>query len=219
MIQNTTDSKKAYPLSFHTLFWLFMLGSVVGFILEGIWCILRLGYWENHSAVVWGPFCIIYGLGMVVVYALASFMSGRCTLVQFCTYMIAGTILEYGCGLFQEVCFGSASWNYSKHFMNINGRISLQMTLMWGVLGITFAKAFIPTLNRYLLRMNSTTWTRLAWVLLIFMIINMAVTCAAVHRWHERQNDLPPDNTLELLLDYRYDDQTMTLLYPTMRFL
>ncbi len=219
MIQNTTDNKKAYLLNFYSLFWLFMFGSVIGFILEGIWCVLRLGYWENHSAVVWGPFCIIYGLGMAAVYILSSFLSGKSILIQFCTYMIAGTILEYGCGLFQEICFDSASWNYSKHFMNINGRISLQMTLMWGGLGIAFAQFVIPTLNQYLSRMHSAPWICLAWVLLCFMILNLTVSCAAVHRWQERQKHLPPDNELEILLDSRYDDSRMTELYPTMRFL
>ena len=37
------DKKENPPVKFtyRTLFWLFLFGSVIGFILEGLWCILR----------------------------------------------------------------------------------------------------------------------------------------------------------------------------------
>lgn len=219
MFQNTFTDKDSASLNFYTIFWLFMIGSVVGFILEGIWCILRLGYWENHSAVIWGPFCIIYGLGIVGVYLLNFYLSSKHILIQFLTYMIVGTLLEYICSLFQEACFGSISWNYSKHFMNFDGRISLQMMLMWGVLGTLFAKLILPSLNHFLARLHTTAGIVIAWILIIFMIINLTVTCAAVTRWHERLNNIPSDNPFEQVLDNRYDNQTMEKLYPTMRFI
>ena len=50
-------------LRYTTLFWLFFLGSIAGFVLEGLWRIILVGHWENHSATVWGPFCIVYGIG------------------------------------------------------------------------------------------------------------------------------------------------------------
>ena len=38
------------------MLWLFVGGSVIGFVLEGLWHILRVGTWESHTATVWGPF-------------------------------------------------------------------------------------------------------------------------------------------------------------------
>lgn len=64
-------------ISYTNLFWLFMLGSVAGFVLEGLWCILMEGHWENHSATVWGPFCIIYGIGAAAVSLLSILLKGR----------------------------------------------------------------------------------------------------------------------------------------------
>lgn len=72
----------SYPIRYSTLFWLFMLGSVAGFVLEGLWCVLCKGHWEHHSATVWGPFCLIYGIGTVAVYLLSVVLKSKNLLVQ-----------------------------------------------------------------------------------------------------------------------------------------
>lgn len=59
-----------------SLFWLFLFGSVAGFILEGFWCILQKGAWESHSSTVLGLFCIIYGFGAAVVYLISMVLKG-----------------------------------------------------------------------------------------------------------------------------------------------
>lgn len=56
------------------LFWLFMAGSALGFIAEGLRCVLTDGHWENHSSTVWGPFCIIYGVGALAVYLISGLL-------------------------------------------------------------------------------------------------------------------------------------------------
>ena len=36
-------------VSYASLFWLFLIGSVTGFVLEGLWCIVRRSYiWKNR---------------------------------------------------------------------------------------------------------------------------------------------------------------------------
>ena len=71
-------------VNYTSMFWLFMFGSVAGFLIEGIWCVIRSGRWENHSATLWGPFCIIYGFGAVLVYLLALFVKKTFTSASVC---------------------------------------------------------------------------------------------------------------------------------------
>ena len=132
---------------YSTLFWLFMLGSVVGFVLEGLWCVLLKGHWEHHSATVWGPFCVIYGVGAVAVYLLSVVLRNKNIRIQFVAFMVSGAAVEYFSSLFQELCFGSVSWDYSDHIFNLGGRISLQMALIWGILGILFMRFVFPFIN------------------------------------------------------------------------
>ena len=64
-------------VSYASLFWLFLIGSVTGFVLEGLWCIVRKAHWESRTATVLWPFCVIYGVGAVAVDLLAVLLRGR----------------------------------------------------------------------------------------------------------------------------------------------
>ena len=72
------------------LFWLFMAGSVLGFIAEGLWCVLTDGHCENHSSTVWGPFCIIYGVGALAVYLISGLLRCRGLAAQFAAFSLSG---------------------------------------------------------------------------------------------------------------------------------
>ena len=41
-------------ITYFNIFWLFMLGNIVGVFLEGVWCKIRYGKWETHSVAIWG---------------------------------------------------------------------------------------------------------------------------------------------------------------------
>ena len=213
------ERKTANQISYANLFWLFMLGSMAGFVLEGVWCILRKGHWERHAATVWGPFCIIYGIGAVVVYLLAMLLQKRGLVVRFAAFSAAGAVVEYCSSLFQEVCFGSVSWNYSAHFLNLGGRVSLKMSLLWGVLRVVFVWLIFPTLNRMFAKMRGRGWRIGCVVLSLFMVMNLIVSAAAVTRWRNRlAGQEQQAGRMVQILDEVYDDDTMSELFPNMKF-
>lgn len=124
---NAVESFKNKSITYSSLFYLFLFGSIFGFILEGLWCIIKVGHWENHSALVWGTFCIVYGFGAVAIYLFSCWLHKKNILIQFTILSISGAVVEYFTSLFQELIFGTTSWNYSHHLFNIGGRVSLQM--------------------------------------------------------------------------------------------
>lgn len=212
-------TKEAVRLcSYQTLFVLFMFGSMAGFLIEGVCHIFKAGFWENHSAVVWGPFCIIYGIGAVAVYLLSCGLSKCSLFLRFAAFTFSGAAIEYISSLFQETCFGSVSWDYIDHFMNIEGRVSLQMALFWGVLGLLFMEIIFPLTNQVLHRLQGKCLTVACAILGVFMAINLIVTVAALSRWQQRQNDIPAVSAIEKALDHYFNNDVMTELYPNMRF-
>ena len=44
---------------FYKLFWLFLIGAVLGDFTETIFCRLTAGVWMSRSSLVWGPFSIV----------------------------------------------------------------------------------------------------------------------------------------------------------------
>lgn len=223
ILQTTRKSKRSAPedeplrAGYATLFWLFMFGSVAGFVLEGLWCVLTDGRWESHTATVWGPFCIIYGIGAVAVYLLSGLLKGRSLPVQFAAFTLSSAAVEFFGSLFQELCFGSVSWDYSAHLLNLGGRVSIKMALMWGALGVVFIRLAFPLVKRALRHLQGRGSRLLCAAMTVFMALNLAVTCAALTRWHER-GDTPSDSAVIRWIDSTYDDETMSELFPNMVF-
>ncbi len=205
-------------VNYTTLFWLFLFGSVGGFVLEGLWCVFTKGHWEHHAATVWGPFCIIYGVGAVAVYLLAILLRNKNILLQFAAFTVSGAAVEFFGSLVQELCVGSVSWNYSAHMLNLGGRVSFKMALLWGVLGILFIRLALPLVRRLLAKIQGRGWQIASIAMTAFMVVNLLVTAAAITRWRARETAPVAANAAVQWLDETYDDTTMERLFPNMQF-
>lgn len=218
--KKTTKEYAAASITYRSLFWLFLIGSVAGFVLEGLWCILEKGAWESHSATILGPFCVIYGFGAAAVYLFAAGLKGKGLSFQFVLFSIIGALVEYFGSLFQEIVYHSMTWDYSGHFMNLEGRVSLPMSLIWGVLGIAFARFVFLPLVRLLNKMEGKFWRIACVALSVFMAVNLLLSSAAVIRWRDRLTDYAPAaNAFEQFLDSICDNGFMEKNYPNMKFL
>lgn len=206
-------------VSYASLFWLFLIGSVTGFVLEGLWCIVRKGHWESHTATVWGPFCVIYGVGAVAVDLLAVLLRGRHPVQQFLAFSASGAAVEYFGSLFQERCFGTFSWDYSQDFLNLGGRVSLQTALVWGALGLLFVWLAFPGISRLLQRMRGRAWRVACAALSVFLAADLLVTSAALVRWRRRAEGAgPAANPVVRWIDASFGDEAMAARFPNMRF-
>ena len=54
----------AYGCGFYKIVWLFLIGAFLGDIVETIFCRITGGVWMSRSSVVWGPFSVVWGLGI-----------------------------------------------------------------------------------------------------------------------------------------------------------
>ncbi len=205
-------------ITFYKLFWVFFLGCISGVIVETLWCLVRYGRLESRSAFVWGPFNPVYGLGALVLTVALYKYRNRSKLYSFLGGLIAGSMVEYFCSWLQETVFGSTSWDYSSKPFNINGRICLEYSIFWGILGVLWIKAIYPRMVQLILKIPNKYGKALTWCLFAFMAINGLVSAAAVYRWEERYSGEPPSNFIEEILDDRFGDARMQQLYPTLVF-
>lgn len=179
---------------------------------------IRYGHWETHVVSVWGPFCILYGFGTVGFYLCCAGLYRKKIWVQFLVYCTIGFGIELICGCILEFGLHMRAWDYSVHFMNIRGHVSLKMTMAWGVLGIAFLQ-IAPYIDKSLNKLNNNGLKILSYILTIFMLVNLIVTAAAVWRWKDRHFDVPAQNQLEEFLDQNYDDNFMAERFYEWRFL
>lgn len=216
-LESKSDSF-AKGISFNKLFIVFVAGSVLGVIIESLWCIFRYGVLESRKGLIWGPFNPVYGIGAVLLTIFLYKYRNRSAIYSFLGSMLIGSVLEYSLSFLQELFLGSVSWDYSALPFNLNGRICLLYSIFWGIIGVMWIKLIYPMISRITLNIPKEIGDNLVLILLIFMIINSLASISAVHRWSERIDNVKAENALDMVLDKYYPDERLEKIYPNMVF-
>ena len=199
---------------FYKLVMLFIVGAFLGDITETIFCRITAGYWMSRSSVVWGPFSIVWGLAIAAATALLYRYRNRSDGFLFLAGTFLGGAYEYLCSVFTEIVFGTVFWDYSKIPFNLGGRINLLYCFFWGIAAVIWLKILYPFISGWIEKIPMRIGKILTWVLLIFMIVNMAVSALALARMDARASGIPAENVLEEWLDSSYNDDVMNRIYP-----
>ena len=206
----------AYGLNFYKLVWIFIIGCIIGFCVEMIWCYINNGYFESRKGLLYGPFSPVYGFGGVLLTVSLYRLRSTNSLLVFIVSAVIGAAFEYACSLFQEMAFGTVSWEYSDTPLNLGGRTNLQYAIFWGLLGMIFIKSTYPFLSNLIEKLPNRLGKWLTWVFLIFMVLNMLVSAVAVRRWTDRRMGHEADNSFTQFIDKLYPDDFMEKVYPNM---
>lgn len=199
---------------FHKLVWLFFIGSFLGDITETIFCLITTGRLMSRSSVLYGPFSIVWGLGIVMLTLLLDRYRNKDDRYIFLFGTIVGGVYEYVCSVFTELVFGTVFWDYSKIPFNLGGRINLLFCFFWGIAALVWLKLVYPFLSGLIEKVPKKTGTVLSWLFVVFMVFNMAVSALALARYSERAAGVPAQNVVEQFLDDHYDDERMERVYP-----
>ncbi len=188
-------------ISFHDIFYIFLSGCFFGWLVEGIWTLLKKGILINHTALVLGPFNIVYGIGAITLTLALYKFQNKSYIKLFGISFAIGTILEYILSFLMEHLFGFVAWNYRKKPFNINGRVCLQYSVFWGILGIFWIKAIYPKLKNWIDKFSSLNSIKLMKIIIVFLIFDIFLTLGAIDRGKEYDQGIPPSNKIEVLYD------------------
>lgn len=199
-----------YWTFFLKLFVLFFIGSVFGCIVETIYAIIKTGAFQIRQGLIYGPFIPIYGLGTILFYCIL--LITKKPLNVFIISVIMGGLLEFICSYVQEKAFGSVSWDYSNTFLNLGGRTNLQYSIYWGFIGLLFLKLF-PLVDKIDLLTSDLKWRIVIYILMIFILVDVVISCLACNRQEDRKNQIEAQNKLDVFLDTHYPDEFLDKIY------
>ena len=111
----------------------------------------------------------------------------------------------------QQSIFGTISWDYSKKMFNINGRINLFHSVLWGLLGLLFYYMILPMIN--LIKIKDKKVKLMLVVITCIFVVDCTLSALACYRQKERRENLMPSNKIEILLDKHYPDEYLNRIY------
>ena len=215
--ESKEDKPFAYGFCFTKLFYLFMIGSFIGTILETIWAFCVDGHFEMRVGMVYGPFIPVYGGGACfLTAALYKLYKLNDTLV-FVISAFVGAGFEYFCSWLQEQMFGTVSWDYSDTPFNLDGRTNLMYALIWGFLGLVWVRYLYPWTAKLIEKIPKRAGAIITTFLIVFMAFNGFMSVTATARWTQRTEGVAASNSFEEYLDEKFDNEKMEFLFPGMK--
>ena len=198
---------------FYELFYIFLFGSIFGYIIEVLWSYYRFRIFINHSALVIGPFNIVYGITATIFsYILYRFRRDNIFKI-FIISFIVGTIAEYLLSLSMELLLGFTAWNYKRYFLNINGRVCLKYSIFWGILGVIWIKLLFNKILIIINKIPKRIGKYLMYILIIFLIFDSFLTLSAVNRAKNKEQGIEAKNSYERFLDNHYNKDYLNNMY------
>ena len=217
------DKVFAKGICFEKLFIIFLIASVIGSLYEQVLNLLliysRTGeiVWECRQGVIYGPFNVIYGFGAVLIICLLADKKHKWYETILYGSLLGGGI-EYLIGFLQETFTQTISWNYSHKLLNINGRITLEYMLLWGILSFLLVRYLYPFLSKIIEKIPYNLGFLLTRILFIFMIINILISWGAIIRQSFRRNNIPAFTPVGEFFDKHYNDEFLAKYFPNMSY-
>ena len=195
------------------VFWIFIIGSIIGYIFEMIVALVQNGHFESRQGIIYGPFTPVYGAGAVIYYLILNHMNVKSKFKVFLVTAVLGGIVEYMCSLLQEKIFGTISWDYSSLMFNLNGRTSLLHCTYWGIAGVIYIAYLDPFLEELREKINQNKLKTITIFFACFMIFNISISCVAANRQLERRKNIPASGILDEFLDKHYPDSYLDKIF------
>lgn len=203
---------------FYKLVWLFLIGALLGDLIETVFCRMTMGWWMSRSSVLYGPFSVVWGLGCALLSAFLYAYRNKSDSYIFVYGTVVGGVYEYVCSVFSEIVFGTVFWDYSAIPFNIGGRVNLLYCFFWEIAAVIWLKWVYPFLSNLIERIPRRIGPVLTWILIVLMAANMAVSGLALARYSARQTDAAPGHAIDQFLDEHYPDERMERVYPKAKF-
>ena len=186
-IKKRKTTKKNIPktkITVTKVFAYFIIYSVIGYIIETGFALITKGVLESRKSFLYGPFCAIYGLGATtMIIGLQKFNKNNYTL--FFGGVLIGSVVEYLVSWIGEMIFHIKWWDYSNIPFNINGRICIAFSIIWGILAI-YLMHFNPHIDKLLSVIPTKVLKPLTYILTIFLFTDWIISSFAVQMFYVR---------------------------------
>lgn len=221
VLGRTEESRQGKPFaegcSFYKLTAIFFVSAFLGDLVETVFCLITTGELMSRSSLVFGQFSIVWGLACMLLTWILYQYRDRSDRYIFVFGTVLGGAYEYICSVFTELAFGTVFWDYSAIPFNLGGRINLLYCFFWGIAAVIWMKGVYPVLSRWIEKIPARAGKILCNVLIVFMVVNVAVTGLALARYSARQGGTAQPSAVGDMLDKYFPDLFIESRYPNLK--
>jgi uncharacterized membrane protein len=214
--------------SVYEILWLLLLYSVIGVLVEGVFCLVLTRRLELRLGLLYLPLRPTYGVGGLACSLLLAQYTSAPVLVFLFGFLIC-TVVEYVASLVTEKAFGTVSWDYSDKVLHLQGRVCLQYSLAWGLLALLAVYGLDPLLRGWVSRLDRSLGESLLSLLVILTLLSVVLTLLALARVRDRVDRLrgrlrgepvtAPETARDRLVDRLAPDPVLINSFPQMELM
>lgn len=148
----------------------FFIYAFLGYLCEVVYCSICQKKLVNRG-YLYMPICPIYGYGAVLILLVMEPLFQYWYLVLILGILLTST-LEYLTSYLMEIIFHMRWWDYSKRKFNINGRVCLRNSILFGALVMLVVYGIQPFLLKWIDRMPQAAIIIVDSLLLTAMVVD-----------------------------------------------
>ena len=165
-------------------FFYFMLYSILGWIYEVFLEVVVYKWGFSNRGVLFGPYCIIYGIGaLVLLFLLYNFRKKSIyvwklnvtPILVFVAIVVITTIIELIGSYIMEFTSGKWLWDYTGYNFEFQGRIALNPSVRFGFGGMVCLYGLQPLFVKIVEKIDRKIFSKIIWVLGIIFLIDVIV--------------------------------------------
>lgn len=204
-------------LMYHAIL-LFVIGGLFGYFFETLQQLFKTGKIINRQGLWFSVFKPIYGIGLILLTILLFKLKDKNIFIIFIAGVLIGAAFEYIASLFQEYAFHTKSWDYSKMSANLDGRINLLYSFVWGILSLAWVKLGIPLYNKLFNFVYGNIYSKtFCIIILAFLVFDITFTCIVTKRYSDRKRGIDATSNLDKYLDKYYKNSVFEKKFPNMK--
>lgn len=164
-----------FELPFKSAFLIFILFSFIGWVSEVIYVGILAEHRFVNRGFLHGPLCPVYGCGGVVILMLPPQLY-QTWIPLFLASMVLCTVVEYFVSWLMEVLFHARWWDYSHFKIQLNGRVCLLNSVLFGFLGLGVIRFVYPHIMSLLNWMGDFVITVTADSIAVVFLVDLFIT-------------------------------------------
>lgn len=204
--------------NFHKYLWYIIIFSLLGLIAE-----ILYGFVITKKGFILGPLCIIYGIISTINILVLNKYKGH-KIKLFILGAILVTAMQYAISFLLECTLGATLWNYSEIKFNINGRVSVLTSAIWGVLTVISIDLIQKRIDKVVDRKTNKIIKVIDVIITILISLEIILTFWGIITYKirmketmEGKNYISNNNIIEIFQNKAFSNENIEKVFPNLK--